>query len=321
MSEYYLQVNTQDVQVLRFNDQPVINFYANIIRLFGVSNPGPFQFARPVINKNDEIAWFGGEIIDFKALSTLGSGSNILLNARHRFSGLAAIWLDKINQIKNQGDKSHHAIIMERALITPAPLDDYLFYSAEKDILMLTGWGCVSAGQSLELEYLKTYIEQYKPPPPPPPPPSLQQHIQPASIIDSDASNDFDRRLARENAAKGEINISLSWENMNDLDLHLECPGGKKINYGNKKACGGKLDVDMNAGSNKSSAPVENITFKKTPSRKGEYKIVVHYFGHYTGEQKETDFKVRLELGGETQQFQGRLTEEGQRQIITVFEV
>jgi len=57
----------------------------------------------------------------------------------------------------------------------------------------------------------------------------------------------IDERLEREGGASGVVQISLAWDDYNDLDLHLFCPSGERIYFNNKRSdCGGELDVDMN---------------------------------------------------------------------------
>jgi len=43
-------------------------------------------------------------------------------------------------------------------------------------------------------------------------------------------------RLEREGAQSSDVQISLMWNNYNDLDLHVVCPSGERIHGGNKKS-------------------------------------------------------------------------------------
>ena len=72
-------------------------------------------------------------------------------------------------------------------------------------------------------------------------------------------SAEFRRRLEREGAQSGDVRVSLMWHNYNDLDLHVVCPGGEEVYFGNRvSVCGGALDVDMNVNPT-SDSPVENV--------------------------------------------------------------
>ena len=82
----------------------------------------------------------------------------------------------------------------------------------------------------------------------------------------------------------GDIRISLSWFNTDDLDLHLRHQeSGTIISYNNRCPSnfgGGSLDVDMNNGHTEySTNPVENICFPEAVGmRKGTYEVSVHQY-------------------------------------------
>ena len=94
------------------------------------------------------------------------------------------------------------------------------------------------------------------------------------------------------------MRASLSWFNYDDLDLEMVEPDGNTIYFGNRghdSACGGQLDVDMNAGSGRTREPVENIVYKsKNRMKEGIYKVVVHNFSKR--ETVDVGFEVELAM-------------------------
>ena len=104
------------------------------------------------------------------------------------------------------------------------------------------------------------------------------------------------------------LRVSLSWFNYDDLDLHVyEPPGrsvrsvGEHIFFGNKRGwTGGVLDVDMNAGSGRSRAAVENVTWGVKPPD-GAYKVVVNNYCHR--ETADPGFVIEVESGGKLYHF------------------
>lgn len=86
-----------------------------------------------------------------------------------------------------------------------------------------------------------------------------------------------------------DLRVSLSWYNLDDLDLHADCPYGRV--YFREKM--GILDVDMNAGSGRTRNPVENLAFMKP--RDGTYKIHVHQFAKR--ESEDVGFAIEVECG------------------------
>lgn len=73
------------------------------------------------------------------------------------------------------------------------------------------------------------------------------------------------------------MRVSLSWFNTDDLDLHITCPSGERIYYGNRAGRdGGTLDVDMNVH-NTVRDPVENTRWTRPPPA-GSYAVSVHQF-------------------------------------------
>jgi len=136
---------------------------------------------------------------------------------------------------------------------------------------------------------------------------------------------ELNKRLGREKAQSGAITASLIWNDPSDLDLkcNVELAGKKRIEniyYGNKKAAGGHLDVDMNVsdkGKGFSMQPVENIYWKNAPG--GKYEIFVDNAGtktdakrwpqpQYKDPKRKVPFKVYLNRDGKMKSFAGKVS-------------
>lgn len=117
-------------------------------------------------------------------------------------------------------------------------------------------------------------------------------------------SDEMQRRLDDAGARSGDVQISLAWNNTNDLDLSCIDPNGELIDgYNQTSRSGGALDVDMNPTdpslilpesnaklalrngnlnasrrTDSKSHPVENIVWQSDRAPQGHYKVFVHQF-------------------------------------------
>ena len=126
------------------------------------------------------------------------------------------------------------------------------------------------------------------PPPPPPPPPPQQR-------------GETEKRLEEQGGRIGAVNIVLTWNTDDDLDLYATCPGGMKIGYTNKVACGGKHDLDRNAGEIVPK-PIENIVWETGAAPAGKYTVEVNRYTARSSEQRPTAYTVELKIDGATVQ-------------------
>lgn len=102
----------------------------------------------------------------------------------------------------------------------------------------------------------------------------------------------------------GEVCCRLAWNNYDDLDLHMQTANGIHICYENEHPfnSSGQLDIDMNAGGNRSREPVENIFFPTIESMPdGEYLLYVNQFSQR--EMKDNTFTVCIDIKGEQHYF------------------
>ena len=118
----------------------------------------------------------------------------------------------------------------------------------------------------------------------------------------------------------GDVQVTLRWSGYNDLDLHVVDPLGEEIFYQHSaSASGGLLDVDSNAGCERTvtDSPVENIYWPIGSAPRGEYTVSVVYFSHCGTELDDTEFRIQLKVDGQTQTFEGRVSQVGEQVVVT----
>jgi hypothetical protein len=127
------------------------------------------------------------------------------------------------------------------------------------------------------------------------------------------------RRLGEVRAKGGDIQISLSWQNFNDLDLHCIDPAGVEIFFSNRRSMstGGELDVDQNAHEPFNSQAVENIYWPMNEAPAGLYRISVVYYAEHCNIDS-TPFLVRTVVQGRTNYFRSSIMHTGMRERKTI---
>ncbi|DAC60252.1 MAG TPA: hypothetical protein HA354_00625 [Candidatus Poseidoniaceae archaeon] len=137
------------------------------------------------------------------------------------------------------------------------------------------------------------------------------------------AMKELQARLDREGARSGDVQISLMWDNFNDLDLHVVCPSGERIHGGNKTSqCGGELDVDANVRP-ETKKPVENVVWADETAQPGEYQVYVHHYKKHKKRRTKdpTKFKVIVNNVGELLEFDGKLSHGDPIKLVAQFDV
>ena len=109
--------------------------------------------------------------------------------------------------------------------------------------------------------------------------------------------------VKRVEAGTGNLQVSLSWDVDNDIDLHLVQPDGEEIYYGNEgSSTGGRLDLDSNAGCFIDGVRNENITFdEEAVVLAGDYIVRVDFYEDCTfwGTGSKTNYSVVAYLEGQ----------------------
>jgi hypothetical protein len=132
------------------------------------------------------------------------------------------------------------------------------------------------------------------------------------------------RRLAVAGAGTGDVQISIAWNNVNDIDLHVMVePAGQAfapsiINFTNRIGiAGGCLDVDRNVHPT-TVTPVENVFWGRGAAPFGRYTVAVHHYRDWGG-GNPTDVEVVVLVDGEVERFKVRLQPGDPFKVVTAF--
>ncbi|MDO5131893.1 MAG: S8 family serine peptidase [Eubacteriales bacterium] len=119
-------------------------------------------------------------------------------------------------------------------------------------------------------------------------------------------------------AQSGEIEITLLWDTVDDLDLHCITPNGSHIYYKNMNTGGGKLDVDRNrTGTSFVTDPIEHIFFENPVN--GQYRVFVKDYEDRTDAQN-AHATVQVEISGTVETYEAVFNTTGEKKDIVTFE-
>ncbi|HIO94492.1 MAG TPA: hypothetical protein EYN46_03980 [Candidatus Poseidoniales archaeon] len=144
-----------------------------------------------------------------------------------------------------------------------------------------------------------------------------------AQEVDDETTAELRARLEAAGGRIGDVNVSLMWNNYNDLDLHVVCPSGERLHGGNRtSACHGELDVDANVKP-ESKKPVENVVWDIGNAPNGTYRVYVHHYKKHKkrGTKDPTEFKVIVNAGGTFTEYNSELSNGDAIMLVTDFEM
>jgi hypothetical protein len=120
----------------------------------------------------------------------------------------------------------------------------------------------------------------------------------------------------------GCLSYTLIWNSTDDLDLHVIDVNENHIFF--KHYCkgndneftntGGQLDIDLNAGEERTNNPVENVYFKCTPP-KGSYRIYVNAYDKKDNEPLAFNIIVR-ENGVVKKQIESTISQKKENKFV-----
>ena len=121
---------------------------------------------------------------------------------------------------------------------------------------------------------------------------------------DDDISETWEKEVSLHEVGTGQLQVSLSFNNEKDVDLHLIEPNGEHIYYGHRRSSnGGQLDLDSNASCSIDGINNENITYGKDEDgneayvEPGTYKVYVDLWENCDS-SIATDYVVTVTYNG-----------------------
>lgn len=112
----------------------------------------------------------------------------------------------------------------------------------------------------------------------------------------------------------GDVQVTLTWENTADLDLHVIDPAGEDICWWNASSeSGGEADWDDWCNPISRGGP-ENIYWRYTEAPFGEYVVFIDYYESCRA-QGETTWTVTLIVDGEGSTFTGTISPKEELEI------
>lgn len=118
----------------------------------------------------------------------------------------------------------------------------------------------------------------------------------------------------------GDVQVLLSWNNYNDLDLIVTDPYGESVFFRNRRvSSGGQLEIDMNVEYPDSKTPIENIYWQPGSAPNGTYNVYLLYYKQHESGIDETPYTIKVKHGDKTDEYSGTIKEEGNTIHICTF--
>lgn len=132
------------------------------------------------------------------------------------------------------------------------------------------------------------------------------------------------RRLAAAGAGSGDVQVSIAWNNVNDIDLHVLVEpidprfGPSIINFTNRVGiAGGCLDVDRNVRPT-TVTPVENVFWGRGLAPYGRFTVGVHHYCDWGGNDP-TEVEVVVLVDGDERRFRVAVRPGDPIRVVTSF--
>ncbi len=111
--------------------------------------------------------------------------------------------------------------------------------------------------------------------------------------------------------SSGDVQVLLSWNNYNDLDLYCTDPSGATVFFKNKRvSSGGQLEIDMNVEYPDAQNPIENIFWNNGTAPNGTYHVYLQYYRNHEPNINETPYSINVKYDGKSEEYTGVIRKE-----------
>jgi Ca-activated chloride channel family protein len=125
-------------------------------------------------------------------------------------------------------------------------------------------------------------------------------------------------RLLMPNLNTGDIRVSLTWNNRNDLDLLVTGPTGEEIDFNHPRdSYGGYLDLDRNLYG-ETTKPEETIFWPDNMAPRGKYRVFIQNYVSNETDPLPTPFQVEIKNGNEYRYFNSSVRGAGRVSLTEV---
>lgn len=139
------------------------------------------------------------------------------------------------------------------------------------------------------------------PPAPVTPAPAAPAVVAPPRRAETEA---IDRKVVERGGRNGTLQFTLTWPTRDDLDINVDCPGGRidgLPGHGGPGICGdGRKDIDANRNltDNVSTSPIENVVWQSDIPQ-GQYKIEIIEYKAASNLGNTVPFTLRVRWNGQ----------------------
>ena len=106
----------------------------------------------------------------------------------------------------------------------------------------------------------------------------------------------------------GDVQVLLSWNNYNDLDVACSDPSGNIVWYRNRRVpSGGQLEIDMNVDYPHSKTPIENIYWPHGKAPSGTYHVYMWVYKQHVASITDNPYEIKIVYGDSVKNLRGNI--------------